>query len=122
MSSVSENVHVPNFPQRTIFNDFSITMNYDFQNKNMYQRMNPVLWNKALVFPQQPVIDATVVTNHSDQSEGFVAQQPTEPLTAFNCEGNQSVEPNGRQLEHESIRNLDATRRHETIEIIAFDE
>ena len=76
--------------------------------------MNPVLQNEALVFPQQLVIDATIVTNHSDQSEGFVAQQPREPLTAFNREGIQSVEPNGKQLEQESLRNLDATRRHET--------
>ena len=48
--------------------------------------MNPVLQNEALVFPQQQVIDVTVVTNHSDQSEVFVAQQPREPLNAFNCE------------------------------------
>ena len=82
--------------------------------------MNPVLQNVALVFPQQPAIDATVVTNHSDQSEGFFYQQPREPLTAFNHEGNKSVEPNGQQLEQESLRNLDATRRHEKIEILAF--
>ena len=84
--------------------------------------MNLVLQNEAIVFPQQPVIDATIVTNHSDQSEGFVAQQTREPLNAFNREGNQSVEINGHQLEQESLRNLDATRRHETNEIIAFKE
>ena len=84
--------------------------------------MNPVLQNEALVFPQQTTIDAIVVTNHSDESEGFVAQQPREPLTTFNCEGNQSVEPNGKQLEQESLRNLATTRRHETTEIIAFRE
>ena len=71
-------------------------MNSDLQNKNMYQRMNPVLQNEALVFPQQQVIDATVVTNHSDQSEGCASQQPREHLTALNHEGNQSVEPNGK--------------------------
>ena len=122
MSSVSENLHVPNFPQRTIFNHASITINYDFQNKNMYQIMNPILQNEVLVFPQKPMVDAIVVTNHSDQSEGFVSQQPREPLTAFNREGNQSVEPNEKHLEQESLRNLDATRRHETTEIIAFKE
>ena len=78
--------------------------------------------NEALFFPQQPMIDAIVVTNHSDQSDGFVAQQPREHLTAFNHEGNQSVEPNGKQLEQESLRNLATTRRHETTEIIAFRE
>ena len=35
----------------------------------MYQRMNPILQNEALVFPQQLVIDANVVTNHSGQIE-----------------------------------------------------
>ena len=84
--------------------------------------MNPVLQNEALVFLQQPMIDAIVVTNHSDQSEGFVSQQPRDPLTTFNHEWNQSVEPNGKQLEQESLRNLDDTRRLETTEIIAFHE
>ena len=97
-------------------------MNFDLQNKNMYQRLNPVFQNEALVFPQQLVIDVTIVTNHSYQSEGFVAQQPREHLTAFNHEGNQSVEPNGKQLEQKSLRNLDGTRRHETTKIIAFQE
>ena len=88
----------------------------------MYQRMNPVLQNEALVFPQQLVIDATVVTNHSDQSEHFVSLQHRYPLATFNREGNQSVEPNEKQLGQESLRNLDATRRHETTKIIAFQE
>ena len=57
--------------------------------------MNPFLQNEALVFPQQPMIDATIVTNHSDRTEGFVAQQPREPLTAFNHEENMSVGTNG---------------------------
>ena len=80
----------------------------------MHQRMNPILQNEAPFFPQQPVIDATVFTNHSNQSEGFVAQQPRDPLIAFNHEGNQSVEPNGKQLEHEYLRKLVAIGRHET--------
>ena len=88
----------------------------------MDQIMNPVLQNEALVFPQQPVIDAIVVTNNSDQSEGCVAQQPREPFTACTDEGNQSAEPNDHHLEHESLRNLDANGRHETAGIIAFHE
>ena len=84
--------------------------------------MNPFLQNEALVFPQQSVTDATVVTNHSDQSEGCVSKQPREPLNTFNHEGNQSIEPNGQKLEQESLRNLDDTRRLETTEIIAFQE
>ena len=82
--------------------------------------MNPILQNEAFVFPQQPVIDATVVTNQSGQSESCVAQRPRDPLTGFNDEGNQSVEPNGKQMEHEYSRNLDATGRHETTEITTF--
>ena len=70
-------------------------MNSDLQNKNMYQRMNPVFQNEALIFLEQPVIDVTIVTNHSYQSAGCVAQQPRDPLTTFNHEWNQSVEPNG---------------------------
>ena len=68
------------------------------------------------------MIDDTFVTNHSDQSKCFVSQQTREHLNAFSHEGNQSVEPNGQQLKQESLRNLDATRRHETTEIIAFQE
>ena len=68
------------------------------------------------------MIDVTIVTNHYDKSEGFVSQQSRDPLTTFNHEGNQSVESNGKQLEKEYIRNLDSTRRHETTEIIAFQE
>ena len=44
------------------------------------------------------MIDATVVTNHSDQSEGCVSQHTREPLIAFNNEGKQSVESNGKKL------------------------
>ena len=88
----------------------------------MYQRMNLVLQNETLVFPQQVVADAIVVTNHYDQSEGCVSQQPRDPLSAFNDEGNQSVEPNGKQLELESLGNLDVAGRHETTEIIAFQK
>ena len=86
----------------------------------MYQRMNLVLQNEALVFPQEPVIDDNVVTNPSDLSEGCVTKQPREPLNTFNHEGNQSIEPNGKQLEQEYLRKLDSTRRHETIEMVAF--
>ena len=43
-------------------------------------------------------------------------------MTAFNDKESQSVEPNGQQLEHESLRNLDASRRHEPTEKIAFHE
>ena len=58
----------------------------DLQNKKLYQKINLVLQNETLVFRQQPVIDATIVTNHSDQSEGCVYQQPKETLSSFNHE------------------------------------
>ena len=57
--------------------------------------MNSVLQDEDLVFPQQPMIDVTIVTNHYDKSEGFVSQQSRDPLTTFNHEGNQSENPMG---------------------------
>ena len=69
------------------------------------------------------MVDVAAITNQSDQSvEGCVSQQPRENLTSFTVERNGSVEPNGQQLEHGSLENLDESGRHETTEITEFHE
>ena len=43
-------------------------------------------------------------------------------MTSITVERNGSVEPNGKQLEHGSLDNLDETGRHETTDITTFHE
>ena len=113
---------IPNLPQRTDPIHAATTMKFVLDNENIYHsRMNSILQNEATLFPQRSAIDNVVVTNQCNQSiEGCVHQQARERLTSVTVERNGSVEPNGKQLEHGSIENLDETGRHETIETTAF--
>lgn len=114
---------VPNFPQGTNVICAAITMNSVLDKANMYHKMNSILQNEAPLFFQRSMVDATAITNQSDQSvEGYVAQQPRETLTSVIVEGNGSVEPNVEKLEHASLENLYATGRHVTTEITAVHE
>ena len=55
--------------------------------------------------------------------EGCFAPQPRLPLSPVTVEGNESVVlPTGQQFEHSSLKKLDTTRSHETIEITTFHE
>ena len=85
---------IPNLPQRIDHILVATTMNFVFDNANIYHNgMNFVLHNEATLFPQRYVIDDVVVTNQSNQSiEGCVPQQQRQPSTPNIVVGNDNVQ------------------------------
>ena len=66
INPISQNVTILNLPQRTYLIPSATTMNFVFDNANMYHNgMNSIWQNKATVFPQRFVIDDVVITNQS---------------------------------------------------------
>ncbi len=58
INPISQNVTIPNLPQRTNLIPFSTTMNFVLDNENMYHSgINSVLQNKATLYPQKYVVN-----------------------------------------------------------------
>ena len=64
INHISQNVTIPNLPQRTYPIPATTTTNFVLDKENMHHiKMNSVLQNEATLFPQISMIDDVIVTN-----------------------------------------------------------